>query len=83
MASLESEEIARQAEVIYEQRLKTTLEQLHPNQYVAIEPVSGEHFLGRTLSEAISAARRVYPDRITYALRIGHRTAVHIGVWAS
>jgi len=79
MISQNSREIVRQAEWIYENRLKTTLEQSNPDAFVAIEPISGEYFLGTTLSKAIGAARRAYPDRLAYALRIGHRTAVHLG----
>jgi hypothetical protein len=79
MISQDSQEIARQAEWIYEHRLKTTLEQSHLDDFVAIEPISGEYFVGATLSEAIGAARRAHPHRLTYALRIGHRAAVHLG----
>ena len=44
-----------------------------------VEPDSGEHFLGKTLSEASAAARAVYPDRRTFVFRVGHDTTVHIG----
>jgi len=79
MTSQESQEIARQATEIYEHRLKATLEQFNLNDFVAIEPVSGEYFVGATLSEAIGAARRAHPHRVAYALRIGHSAAVHLG----
>jgi hypothetical protein len=79
MLSQESQEIARQAIGIYEHRLKATLEQSNPNDFVAIEPVSGEYFVGTTLSEAIGAARRAHPHRVAYALRIGHHATVHLG----
>ena len=79
MKSQDSRELARQAEWLYEHRLKTALEQSHPEAFVAIEPVSGEYFVGATLSEAIGAARRAHPQRIAYAVRIGHRAAVHLG----
>lgn len=77
--SLDSQELARQGEWIYEHHLKATLEQSHPDAFVAIEPMSGEYFLGATLSEAIGAARKAYPNRLAYALCIGHRTAVQLG----
>ncbi len=64
---------------MYEHRLKTTLERSNPDDFVAIEPVSGEYFVGATLSEAIGAARRAHPHRLAYVLRIGHRAAVHLG----
>ena len=79
MISQESQELARQAEWIYEHRLKASLEQAHAGAFVAIEPTSGEYFVGATLSEAIGAARNAYPSRLAYAMRIGHRTAVYLG----
>ena len=79
MISHESQEIARQAEWLYEHRLKALLEPTHTGEFVAIEPTSGAHFVGATLSEAIAAARSAYPSRLAYAMRIGHRTAVHLG----
>jgi hypothetical protein len=82
MIAQDSQEIARQAEWIYEHRLKTTLEQSNLDDFVAIEPVSGQYFVGGTLSEAIGAARRAYPHRLAYALRIGHRAAVHLGAYS-
>jgi hypothetical protein len=75
-----SEQVARDAKRIFEERLKSTLEASHLNEFVAIEPISGEHFLGKTLSDAIGASRAKYPDRLAHALRIGHKAAVHFGM---
>src|SRR5262249_22095246 len=72
-------DLVQRAEQIYEDRLKPELERSHPDSFVAIEPDSGEYFLGRTLSEASAAAFAVYPDRRTVVLRIGHRVTVHLG----
>ena len=74
-----SENVADLAKRIYEERLRTTLEQSHMNEFVAIEPISGDHFLGQTLSDAIGASRRKYPDRLAHALRVGHDAAIHFG----
>jgi hypothetical protein len=80
MNSTETEGFARKAEEIYANRWQASLEQSHMNEFVAIEPESGDYFLGKTLSEAIRAARRAYPDRLSHAMRVGHRTAIHLGV---
>jgi hypothetical protein len=56
------------------------LEPAHNDEFVAIEPISGEYFLGRTLSEAIGASRSKYPDRLAHALRVGHKATVHFGL---
>ncbi|MFO7902901.1 MAG: hypothetical protein ACQESR_18300 [Planctomycetota bacterium] len=74
-----SEKVADRAKRIYEERLRTTLEQSHMNEFVAIEPISGDYFLGHTLSDAIGASRTKYPDRLAHALRVGHEAAIHFG----
>ncbi len=74
------ESVAREAKRIYEERLRASLEESHMNEFVAIEPLSGEYFLGRTLSEAIGASRTKYPDRLAHALRVGHKAAIHFGL---
>lgn len=72
-------ELVRRAEQIYEERLRAELERTHRDFFVAIEPDSGEHFLGRTLSDASAAAYAVHPDRRTFVLRVGHRVTVQMG----
>ncbi|MCE9552545.1 MAG: hypothetical protein K8T91_04095 [Planctomycetes bacterium] len=71
--------VASAARQLYESRLRNLLEPTHNDEFVAIEPVSGEYFLGRTLSEAIGAARSKFPDRLAHALRVGHKATVHFG----
>ena len=80
MASQNSEDVAREARRIYEEQLRALLEESHMNEFVAIEPVSGEYFLGRTLTEAIGASRMKYPDRLVHASRVGHKAAIHFGL---
>ena len=72
--------MADHARRIYEERLRATLEQSHMNEFVAIEPISGEYFLGQTLSDAIGASRMKYPDGLAHALRVGHKAAIHFGL---
>ena len=72
-------ELIERSEKIYQERYKAELERTHPNYFVAIEPDSGDFFLGRTLSEAAAAARAVHPGRRTGVVRVGHLVALHIG----
>ena len=37
-----------------------------------IEPDSGDYFLGDTLTEVLRKARKKYPDKVFYSIRIGH-----------
>jgi hypothetical protein len=71
-------ELVRRAEEIYEKRWKSELERTHLNFFVAIEPDSGDYFLGETLSEASAAARAVHALPRCAVLRIGHRATIHL-----
>ena len=59
--------------------LQAVLEPQHGNRFVAIEPESGEYFLGDTFDEAVKSARAKHPSRLSHTIRIGHRAAFHIG----
>jgi hypothetical protein len=80
MSSLETPELARRAEALYEQRWKAQLEQTHHGSFVAIDPVAEEYFLGSTLAEAFDAAKQAHPDRRFYGIRIGHAAVFEIGI---
>ncbi len=74
------DEFVRRAEEIYVARLRAVLEPQHAGEFVAIEPESGDYFLGKTLTEATCAARKSYPDRLTHVMRVGHKAALHFGL---
>jgi hypothetical protein len=80
MVSERTEDVVRRATQLYEEKLRETLERTNMNDFVAIEPDSGDYFFGKTLSEAIQASRAAHPDCLAFAMRVGHSTAVHIGV---
>ena len=80
MASPQSQELAQKASVIYEQRLRAQLEHTNPDAFVAIEPDSGDYFLGQSLSEAIQAARSAHPNRLPFVLRVGRHATIELGV---
>lgn len=52
----------------------------HKGQIAAVDPESGQFFLGPTVVDAVREARKAIPGGIFYFIRIGHRTAhVHHG----
>ena len=75
--------IAERAKQFYECELKDRLEVNHRDQFVAIEPVSKEYFLGDTFILAALSAKSAYPDRKSFVLRIGHEAAFHLGASSS
>ena len=80
MVSDETRKVIERAKAIYEQELREALEAEHRDRFVAIEPESGEHFLGDTFDAAVEAARSRYPSRLSHTIRIGHRAAFSIGL---
>ena len=76
---LSDDEIERQATEFYERELRASFEATHPDAFVAIEPISRTYYLGRTLSEAGHQARQAHPNRLSFAMRVGHDAAIHIG----
>ena len=79
MVSAEGLEVARKGEEIYQQRLREQLEKTHRGMFVAIEPASGDYYIGRTLEEASAAARQAHPGQLMYGLRVGFPSVVEFG----
>lgn len=79
MVSADTKAVIDRAKRIYAEQLQATLESQHANRFVAIEPESGEYFLGDTFDEAVKPARAKHPSRLSHTIWIGHRAAFHLG----
>lgn len=79
MVSPDTSSVIERAKQIYAERLQPALEAQHMHRFVAIEPDSGDYFVGATFDEAVQAARTKYPSRLSHTIRIGHRAALHLG----
>ena len=79
MVSADTKSVIERAKWIYAEQLRAVLEPCHPNRFVAIEPESGEYFLGDTFDEAVKLAQAKYPGRLSHTIRIGQRAAFHMG----
>ena len=78
--SEETKSVILRAKGIYRRRLKESLEANYRDQFVAIEPDSGDFFVGKTFDEAVRSARLKHPSKVSHTIRIGHTAAFHIGV---
>lgn len=76
---LSDDEVEQRATEFYEHELRSSLETTDLNSFVAIEPISRTHYLGKTLSEVGRKARTAFPNRRSFAMRVGHAAAIHIG----
>jgi hypothetical protein len=79
MVSADTKSVIERAKRIYTAQLQALLEHQHLNRFVAIEPESGEYFLGDTFDAAVKLARAKYPSRLSHTIRIRHRAAFHMG----
>jgi hypothetical protein len=79
MVSADMRSVIDRAKRIYAYQLQAALEFQHRNRFVAIEPESGDYFLGNTFDEAVRSARAKHPSRLSHTIRIGHRAAFHLG----
>ncbi len=68
---------------LYDERLRAILEPQHNDQFVAIEPESGQYFLGSTALAALRAGRAVTPGKLFYLLRVGHDAAYRVGSYGA
>ncbi|MCG8448394.1 MAG: hypothetical protein MI725_02285 [Pirellulales bacterium] len=75
--------IAEQAKQVYETQLKQQLESKYRDQFVAIEPQSESFFVEEQFVDAAMAAKKAYPDRKSFVIRIGHEAAFHLGAASS
>lgn len=67
--------------LVYE-KIKAQLEKNSPGEIVAIEPESGDYFVGKTLGQANDLAFAKYPDRWMYFVRIGSpEAAIALQTW--
>ena len=82
MVSAETQAVSAKARQLYESQLRERLERTALGSYVSIEPQSGDHFVGTTFDDAVNQALDKYPDRLTHTIRVGQRTALHLGVLA-
>jgi hypothetical protein len=65
-------EFREKSQEVYE-KLKPELEKKYHGKVVAIEPDSGDYFVGKHLSKAGEKGREKYPDKIFYYVRPGFR----------
>ena len=71
--------LARSKEVYL--RIRDELEPEHEGEIVAIDPESGDYFLGKTLGEADEKAFAKYPDKLLCFVRIGSSAAMLLKTW--
>jgi hypothetical protein len=69
------DDLVESGQRLYEERLRKLLEPAQAGRYIAIEPVSGNYFLGDTGTEALLEAHRALPESVFYLARVGYPAA--------
>ncbi len=71
----EGERLCRRGNRLYQTKLKALLEPEYKGMFVAIEPDSGDYFLGARMIEAALKAKEKHPDKLMFFVRVGFPTA--------
>ena len=82
-SEIANEDLVERGRNAYRERLASILEPSHLGEFVAVEPDSGQYFLGSTASAALVAARAAMPNNLFYLTRVGRETAHNVGGHAS
>lgn len=67
--------IVKKGEAIYSERLKTKLEKKYFGKMVAIDPETGDYFIGDTILEAVEKGRKTHPGTVFHSIRVGFPAA--------
>ena len=74
-----SEEIRARGEAIYREQIRSLVELKKRGKFVIIDIETGDYEIdSRDVTATLKLLKR-RPDAVTYAVRIGSRTAYHIG----
>jgi len=74
-----SDDLVERGQTAYNRTLASVLEPSHDGEFVAVEPDSGQYFLGSTASAALVAAHTAIPNKLFYLTRVGRETAHAVG----
>ena len=72
-------DLVERGQTTYRQCLASILEPSHIGEFVAVEPDSGQYFLGSTATAALVAAHAAMPNNLFYLTRVGRETAHTVG----
>ncbi|MCY2987592.1 MAG: hypothetical protein NTY19_06975 [Planctomycetota bacterium] len=75
----QTQELVRNAELVYDQRLRTRLETEHFGALIALDPESGDFVLADTFREIDVAAQHRFGNKPVHIFRVGGGGAVRIG----
>lgn len=72
-------DLAERGQKFYQEKLQALLEPEQIGKFVAIEPETGQYFVGETDRDALWAGRAALPDKLFFLVRIGYEAAHKIG----
>jgi hypothetical protein len=71
--------VAEKGEKIYQEKYKDQLEKTSIGKFVAIEVESEKYFLADTAEDALANAKKEYPNKFFYLIKIGSAGIFKLG----
>lgn len=71
-------QLAEIGKKIYYEKLKSKLESTHKGKIVAINPETGDYFIGKSILDAVKKGKKKFPDAIFYSVKIGYPAVVKL-----
>jgi hypothetical protein len=78
---LEKESLATRGRRFYEQHLKALLEPADNGKFLAIEPDSGQYFIGADRTSVALEALSQMPDKLFFLMRVGFPAVDKLGAY--
>jgi hypothetical protein len=75
----ETDEVVDLGKAIYQEKIKHLVEPAENGKFVVIDVESGDYELDEQIIPALDRLRDRHPNAITYAGRVGFRTAYNLG----
>jgi hypothetical protein len=75
----ETDEVVDLGKAIYQEKIKHLVEPAENGKFVVIDVESGDYELDEQIIPALDRLRDRHPNAITYAARVGFRTAYNLG----
>ena len=74
-------DVAQRGQALYDAQIREKVETEHRNKFLVVDVNTGDYEIDSVAVAAMQKAKEKNPNGVFYLIRIGHRTAYHMGGW--